>query len=40
MEDNYDLDIVKKDFKEVDTMEVAATASEKVAARQKIIRPR
>jgi hypothetical protein len=40
MEDNYDLDIVKKNFKEVNTIEVAAACDERLKARQKIIRPR
>ena len=40
MEDNYDLDIVKKGFKEVDTWEVAKAASKEVEERSKIIRPR
>jgi hypothetical protein len=40
MEDNYDLDMVTKNFKEVNTIEVAAACDERLKARQKIIRPR
>ena len=40
MDDNYDLDIVKKNFKEVDTKEVAIASDAKLAQREKIIRPR
>jgi len=40
MEDNYDLDIVKKNFKEVNTIEVAAACDKRLKDRQKIIRPR
>jgi len=40
MEDNYGLDIVKKDFKEVDTQKVASANNTKLHQREKIIRPR
>jgi hypothetical protein len=40
MDDNYDLDMVTKNFKEVNTIEVAAACDERLKARQKIIRPR
>jgi hypothetical protein len=40
MEDNYGLDIETKNFKEVDTLQVASACDEKVRAREKIIRPR
>jgi hypothetical protein len=40
MEDNYELDMVKKDFKEVDTRKVAVAGDAKLAEREKIIRPR
>ena len=40
MEDNYDLDMVTKNFKEVNTIEVAAACDERIKARQQIIRPR
>ncbi len=40
MEDNYDLDMVTKNFKEVNTLEIAAACDARLAERQKIIRPR
>jgi len=40
MEDNYDLDIVTKNFKEVNTLEVAAACDKHLKNRQQIIRPR
>jgi len=40
MEDNYDLDIVAKKFREVNTLEVAAACDKRLKDRQKIIRPR
>jgi len=40
MDDNYDLDIVKKNFKEVDTKKVAMTNNSKLIQREKTIRPR
>jgi len=40
MEDNYGLDIERKGFKEVNTLEIAASCDERLAARSKIIRPR
>ena len=40
MDDNYEFDMVKKKFKEVDTKEVAIASDAKLAQREKIIRPR
>ena len=40
MDDNYELDMVKKNFKEVDTKEIAIASDAKLAQREKIIRPR
>lgn len=40
MEDNYGFDVEKKDFKEVDTIQIAAACDEKVRSRETIIRPR
>ena len=39
MEDNYDLDVVTKNFKEVNTIEVAAACDKRLKNRQQIIRP-
>ena len=40
MDDNYDLDVVTKNFKEVNTLEVAAACDKRLNGRQQIIRPR
>jgi len=40
MEDNYEFDMVKRKFKEVDTKEIAIANDAKLAQREKIIRPR
>ena len=40
MEDNYDLDVVTKNFKGVNTIEVAAACDKRLKDRQQIIRPR
>ena len=40
MEDNYELDMVTKNFKEVNTIEVASACDERLKARQQIIRAR
>jgi hypothetical protein len=40
MDDNYELDMVTKNFKEVNTLEVAAACDERLRERSKIIRPR
>jgi hypothetical protein len=40
MEDNYGLDMETKNFKEVNTLEVAAACDKRIEERQRIIRPR
>jgi len=40
MDDNYGLDMATKNFKEVNTLEVAAACDSRLKERAKIIRPR